>query len=77
MTTRYYTTETRCRIDDPRRFYAALELLGEKIGGARRLAECSGRLLSPKRGVYSSWRTMSIDRTANAAAELFVLVLTR
>lgn len=40
------------RSDDLRRFYSAVEVLGEKIGGARKLAECSGRLDWPTRGVY-------------------------
>lgn len=33
-------------------FYAILDHLEKNIGGARKLAECSGRLAWPKRGVY-------------------------
>jgi hypothetical protein len=34
------------------RFYAILDRLERRIGGARRLADCSGRLAWPHRGVY-------------------------
>jgi hypothetical protein len=34
------------------RFYSILDQLEKNIGGARRLADCSGRLRWPKRGVY-------------------------
>jgi hypothetical protein len=34
------------------RFYSLLDRLNDKIGGARRLADCSGRMIWPKRGVY-------------------------
>jgi hypothetical protein len=34
------------------RFYSILGDLERKIGGARKLADCSGRMLWPKRGVY-------------------------
>ncbi len=34
------------------RFYEILDMLAEKIGGARILAECTGRMKWPKRGVY-------------------------
>lgn len=34
------------------RFYAILNRLERNIGGARRLADCSGRMNWPKRGVY-------------------------
>jgi hypothetical protein len=33
-------------------FYAMLDKLEKNIGGARKLADCSGRLIWPKRGVY-------------------------
>lgn len=38
--------------DDLVRFYAILDRLERHIGGARRLANCSGRLTWPHRGVY-------------------------
>src|SRR5262245_48697855 len=44
-------TETR-RINDLRRFYSAIGRLQANLGGARTLAECSGRLSWPRRGVY-------------------------
>lgn len=34
------------------RFYSILDNLQHKIGGARKLADCSGRMDWPKRGVY-------------------------
>jgi hypothetical protein len=40
------------RLHDLGRFYAALQKLEEMLGGARTLAECSGKLLWPRRGVY-------------------------
>lgn len=40
------------RIEDLRKFYAVLALLEEKVGGARTLTSCSGRLSWPQRGVY-------------------------
>jgi hypothetical protein len=40
------------RLDDLRRFYAALSVLEQKLGGARTLASCSGRMRWPRRGVY-------------------------
>src|ERR1700687_3320538 len=40
------------RVSHLRDFYSVLLLLAEKIGGARRLAACSGRLRGPRRGVY-------------------------
>ena len=44
-------------MDDDRRegllrFYSLLASLESKIGGARRLGDCSGRMAWPKRGVY-------------------------
>jgi hypothetical protein len=40
------------RIDDLRTFYSLLADLESKLGGARTLAQCSGRLQWPSRGVY-------------------------
>ena len=40
------------RLDDLSRFYELLETLEDRLGGRRTLAECSGRLLWPRRGVY-------------------------
>jgi hypothetical protein len=34
------------------RFYSTLDKLEENIGGARMLADCSGRMAWPNRGVY-------------------------
>ena len=34
------------------RFYSILDALENNIGGARKLAECSGRITWPRRGVY-------------------------
>ncbi|HZT74581.1 MAG TPA: hypothetical protein VE996_13110 [Terriglobales bacterium] len=40
------------RLDQLRRFYALLGRLEQSIGGERYLAECSGRMKWPQRGVY-------------------------
>lgn len=40
------------RLKDLIEFYAILGMLETKIGGARKLTECSGRILWPRRGVY-------------------------
>lgn len=40
------------RLDDLVRFYSLLDRLGHKVGGAKLLSECSGRMAWPKRGVY-------------------------
>ncbi|MBB5052689.1 hypothetical protein HNQ36_002663 [Afipia massiliensis] len=40
------------RIDDLQRFYSAIGRLEERLGGARTLANCSGRQRWPQRGVY-------------------------
>jgi hypothetical protein len=40
------------RISDLQIFYALLGSLAERVGGARTLATCSGRLGWPRRGVY-------------------------
>ena len=40
------------RADDLRQFYELLTGLEHKLGGARRLSECSGRMGWPQRGVY-------------------------
>ena len=40
------------RLDDLQRFYSLLLALEEKLAGARHLANCSGRMSWPKRGVY-------------------------
>jgi len=34
------------------RFYALLDALEQRVGGKRQLAECNGRMLWPKRGMY-------------------------
>jgi hypothetical protein len=43
---------TAARIDDLRAFYSILGRLEAKLGGPRTLAQCSGRLPWPQRGVY-------------------------
>jgi len=40
------------RLDDLIRFYSILDRLEIHLGCARRLADCSGRMVWPKRGVY-------------------------
>jgi hypothetical protein len=50
------------RFDDLRRFYAALSVLEQKLGGARTLASCSGRMSWPRRGIYF-FREMGEERT--------------
>jgi hypothetical protein len=40
------------RLEDLMRFYSILDRLRENIGGARKLADCSGRMDWPARGVY-------------------------
>jgi hypothetical protein len=40
------------RLADLVRFYSILDRLESKIGGARKLANCSGRMVWPTRGVY-------------------------
>jgi hypothetical protein len=40
------------RIKHLMRFYSILDTLEQKIGGARRLADCSGRIAWPSKGVY-------------------------
>ena len=40
------------RISDLRSFYGLLGSLAERVGGARKLAACSGRIGWPRRGVY-------------------------
>ena len=40
------------RLHDLRRFYTTLFVLEQKLGGARTLASCSGRMNWPRRGVY-------------------------
>ncbi len=40
------------RIKDLRRFYSILDQLEMNVGGARKLADCHGRMEWPQRGVY-------------------------
>ena len=40
------------RIDHLNLFYDSLDSLEKRLGGTRRLSECSGRLRWPVRGVY-------------------------
>lgn len=40
------------RLSDLVRFYSIVDRLEVKIGGARKLTDCSGRMAWPKRGVY-------------------------
>ena len=40
------------RLDHLKRFYILLDTLEDRLGGARRLTDCSGRMQWPRRGVY-------------------------
>ncbi len=40
------------RLEHLRRFYALFVALEERLGGARQLSDCSGRMDWPKRGIY-------------------------
>lgn len=40
------------RIADTQRFYGLLDRIAERVGGARTLAACDGRMAWPRRGVY-------------------------
>jgi hypothetical protein len=40
------------QLDDLKRFFDILGVLNERLGGARLLCECSGKLSWPQRGVY-------------------------
>ena len=40
------------RLEDLQRLYRILGVLEERLGGARMLSECNGRLNWPQRGVY-------------------------
>jgi hypothetical protein len=43
---------TAGRLDDLRRFYDQLDVLGQRLGGFRSLESCTGRMVWPERGVY-------------------------
>jgi hypothetical protein len=58
------------RIDDLRRFYAALELLAKKAGGPKALAECSGRISWPQRGVYFFMEESEIRQDSGSGARI-------
>lgn len=40
------------RLDHLKRFYDLIDILDQRMGGARTLADCTGKLSWPKRGVY-------------------------
>ena len=40
------------RLDHLKQFYLSLGVLEERLGGARRLSDCSGRMSWPMRGIY-------------------------
>jgi hypothetical protein len=40
------------RIEHLIRFYSVLDALEKNVAGPRKLAECSGRITWPRRGVY-------------------------
>lgn len=40
------------RVQHLTRFYSAIEMLEHRLGGARHLMDCNGRMLWPARGVY-------------------------
>ena len=46
------TAPARRRVEDTARFYRALRMIEERIGGPRRLARCDGGAGWPERGVY-------------------------
>jgi hypothetical protein len=46
------TVTSKKRLEDLIAFYTLLEALERKLGGARKLADCTGRMNWPKRGVY-------------------------
>jgi hypothetical protein len=62
------------RLKDLKSFYELLGLLEKRIGGARRLANCTGKLSWPERGVYffmedSESRTdTGLDRALSVSA---------
>lgn len=58
------------RIDDLRRFYAALDILAEKVGGPKTLVECSGRRFWPQRGVYFFMEESEIRRDSGSGARI-------
>ena len=43
----------RTKLDDVRRLYSLLDTLERRTGGKRQLAQCSGKLNWPRRGLYS------------------------
>ena len=49
---RWVMTLSDDRLYDLIRFYEILDMLAERIGGPRILAECTGQMGWPKRGVY-------------------------
>ena len=49
------------RLDDLTRFYALLDELAARLGGVRRLSECSGRMAWPRRGVYFFLKVARIE----------------
>src|SRR6266403_979244 len=57
------------RCTDLIRFYSILDELEAAIGGARKLAECSGRMVWPGRGVYFFARRTSTAATQAKARE--------
>ncbi len=61
------------RREDLVSFYAILDNLEKNIGGARKLADCAGRLAWPKRGVYF-FRESDQHRTETGAGPRIVRV---
>ena len=61
------------RANDLVRFYALLDKLERNIGGARRLADCSGRMHWPQRGVYF-FRESGEDRSDTSSDPRIVRV---
>lgn len=47
-----HDSTTVSRIDHLKQFYSLLDTLAEKLGGARILSDCSGKMPWPLRGVY-------------------------
>ena len=52
------------RLSDVKRFYKILDILEDKLGGKRTLADCNGHMDWPKRGVYFFFEPGEYRRTS-------------
>lgn len=59
------------RVDHLKRFYDILGSLEHRIGGPRRLMDCSGRMDWSCRGVYFSGKRARLEAIAEAAPASF------